>query len=103
MIPILLAMALLNSTKALSQLDSRQKTDSVKNLLSFRILPQNFYTTHLAYTCKKEIQLQKFTGLPIFIRLGSKDHVDYLENKYAHVQISGYTNANEVNPNIRRY
>ena len=31
--------------------------------------------------CKKEDQLQKATGLDLFIRLGSKNYVDYLEKK----------------------
>ena len=45
------------------------------------ILPQNFYTNHLGFFCKKESQLQKLTQLPIYFRLGNKGYVDYLEKK----------------------
>jgi hypothetical protein len=44
-------------------------------------LPQNFYNQHKGYFCKKEDGLQKLTGLNLFIRLGSKNNVDYLERK----------------------
>ncbi|RPD50860.1 hypothetical protein [Paracnuella aquatica] len=44
-------------------------------------LPQNFYTQHLSFFCKKEDQLQRRTGLNLFFRLGTKDYVDYLEQK----------------------
>lgn len=44
-------------------------------------LPQNFYTQHLSFFCKKEDQLQQRTGLNLFFRLGTKDYVDYLEQK----------------------
>lgn len=72
---------LLNSPEAASQADLSRNHDTVKKLFYFRILPQNFYTSTLSYSCKKEIELQKITHLPLFIRLGSKDHVDYLEGK----------------------
>ena len=44
-------------------------------------MPRNFYNQSLGFFCKKEVQLQKATGLPLFIRLGSKEYVDYLEKK----------------------
>jgi hypothetical protein len=44
-------------------------------------LPQNFYTQHLPFFCKQESQLQKHTGINVFFRLGSKQHVDWLERK----------------------
>ena|SRR5688572_24006049 len=77
----MLAMVLLNSREAASQADFRQKPDSLKKPISLRILPQKFYTSTLSYSCKKEIQLQNLTRLSLFIRLGSKDQVDYLEGK----------------------
>lgn len=46
------------------------------------LLPQNFYTQHLPFSCKKEYQLQQATRLNLFIRLGSKEYVDKLEGKY---------------------
>ncbi|MCU7552367.1 hypothetical protein OCK74_24825 [Chitinophagaceae bacterium LB-8] len=44
-------------------------------------MPQNFYNQHLGFFCKKEDQLQKQSKLNLFIRLGDKRHVDYLEGK----------------------
>ena len=46
-----------------------------------KTIPPQFYTKNLTFFCQKELQLQKATGLPIFIRLGNKDYVDYLEQK----------------------
>jgi hypothetical protein len=45
-------------------------------------LPLNFYSTHLGVACKMELKLEKQIKLPLRIRLGSKDQVDYLEGKY---------------------
>ncbi len=72
---------LLNSPKALSQLRLAPKADSAKAVINMRPLPLNFYKTPTAFFCKKEVQLQKLTGLPLFIRLGSKEQADYLEGK----------------------
>jgi len=71
----------LNQSKAAAQLSLRPSVDSTAQNFSFRVLPQNFYNQHLSFFCKKEVQLQKLTSLPLFIRLGSKDYVDYLEKK----------------------
>ena len=92
------ALMLLNSLEAASQADLGQKQDSARKPLSLRVLPQNFYTRTLSYTCTKEIQLQKLTRLPLYFRLGSKDHVDYLEGKngYANLQICRYANAQKA-------
>lgn len=63
--------------KAAAQL----RTDTAAAVFSLRLLPQNFYNQHLSFFCKKELQLQKLTSLPLFFRLGSKAYVDYLEKK----------------------
>ncbi len=54
------------------------KTTSITRAMT---LPQNFYNQHLGFFCKKESQLQKSTSLNLFVRLGSKNYVDYLERK----------------------
>jgi hypothetical protein len=76
-----LLMASLNSTKAAAQLNFKGGKDTAEKKISLKVLPQNFYNQQLGFFCKKEIQLQKITLLPVFIRLGSKEYVDYLEKK----------------------
>ena len=78
---VFLIFVLLNSVKAAAQLNLKPSIDTVEKNFSFRLLPQNFYNQSLGYFCKKEVQLQKLTTLPIYIRLGSKEYVDYLERK----------------------
>jgi len=78
---VFVMMLLLNSLKAASQLSFKRSVDTVAKKISFKPLPQNFYNQHLGYFCKKEIQLQKITLLPVYIRLGSKEYVDYMERK----------------------
>ncbi len=46
-----------------------------------KTVPPQFYTQHLPFFCQKERQLQKVTRLPLYIRLGNKEYVDYLEQK----------------------
>jgi hypothetical protein len=48
---------------------------------SLTVLPDRYYTQHLGFFCRKELQLQKVLALPLYFRLGSKAHVDYLEQK----------------------
>lgn len=74
-------VCVLNCLKAAAQQRLPILSDSVKPAISVRVLPQNFYNQHLSFFCKKEVQLQKLTSLPIYFRVGSKDYVDYLEKK----------------------
>lgn len=45
------------------------------------IIPSNYYTKNFGVICKKELQFQKVTALPLFFRLGSLDYVNKLEGK----------------------
>lgn len=78
---VFLTAMLLNSHKALCQLSLSWKLDTSGHNINIRVLPQNFYTQHLGFFCKKEVQIQKLTAVPVYIRLGSKEYVDYLERK----------------------
>ncbi|MFN2457184.1 MAG: hypothetical protein ABR502_03180 [Chitinophagaceae bacterium] len=48
---------------------------------AFYKLASNYYTHHSGVFCRKELQLQKSTNINLFVRLGSKEYVDYLEKK----------------------
>ena len=74
-------VVLLNSLKSAAQLNLKQIPDSVHSHRFLWILPQNFYSQHTGFFCKKEVQVQRATALPLYIRLGSKEYVDYMEKK----------------------
>ena len=51
---------------------------------NFRLLElptSSYYTNNLGFICKKELQLDKITPLPIRIRLGSLEYVNWMEQK----------------------
>ena len=54
--------------------------DSSK-LVSFRLLPVNYYNKTLSFFCRQELQLEKITKIPFRFRLGSLEQVNQLEGK----------------------
>lgn len=52
------------------------------SITPFRLLPEDYYTRNLSFFCKKELQVEKITKLPLRFRLGSLEQVNILEGKH---------------------
>jgi hypothetical protein len=51
------------------------------NPLSRSVIAADFYTCNFGFFCKKELQFEKATKIPLRFRLGSLQYNDYLEGK----------------------
>jgi hypothetical protein len=55
---------------------------SVRKMAPLCIINQHYYCEHLGLVCKKEMQFQNITSLPLRLRLGSLEYVDKMEGKH---------------------
>jgi hypothetical protein len=53
-------------------------------------LSANYYSEHIGFFCKKELQLQKAVKFPVKIRLGSVDECDRMEGKKHYINTSSF-------------
>lgn len=49
--------------------------------LPLRALEVDYYTHHIGFFCKRELELEKTTHIPLRFRLGSLEQCNYLEGK----------------------
>ena len=69
-----------------------EKTASTFRSLKTTAIPQlisaNYYSSNFGFFCKKELQVEKVTGIPFKFRLGSVQQCDWMEGKVNAVRIN---------------
>ncbi len=63
------------------QLKTCNKPVFLLNPVSGSVIRADFYTQNFGFFCKKELQFEKATKIPLRFRLGSLQYNDYLEGK----------------------
>lgn len=73
-----------NDSTNLQQLQKKEIISiQVRPAISFAgsVITPSYYCNSLGFFCKRELQLQKLISLPVYIRLGGLQYVNYLEQK----------------------
>ncbi len=61
--------------------DKRINISFSASFTSLPVIAADYYSNHLGFFCKKEIQFEKITKIPFKFRLGSVQQCDRLEGK----------------------
>ena len=64
-----------------SFISDKTNTDKSFLLSPMTVIPQDYYTQHFGFMCKKELAIEKATKIPFRFRLGSLQQCNYLEGK----------------------
>jgi len=64
-----------------SFISDKTNTDKSFLLSQMTVIPQDYYTQHFGFMCKKELAIEKATKIPFRFRLGSLQQCNYLEGK----------------------
>ena len=78
---VILIIFFTNSTNGQLMVKRNQQIiDSLKKQ-PLRLVTENYYSNNLGFICKKEIQFEKSTKIPLKFRLGNIEYVDKIEGK----------------------